>query len=140
MSPEDEEVPVGETGKIWIKGPNIFQGYLNNPEATKNALTLDGYLRTGDVGYQDCAGNIYITERVEEIIKYKGFQVAPTELEELLATHPKVDDVAVIGVYQKELASEVPRAYVVPAHEIEKGKLLEDEIAGCRTRSRVIRD
>ncbi|KAI9700576.1 MAG: hypothetical protein M1820_006730 [Bogoriella megaspora] len=113
MSPEEQEVPVGEIGELWIKGPNIFKGYLNNPEGTKNALTDDGYFRTGDVGYQDKDGNFFITDRVKELIKYKGFQVPPAELEGLLATYDIINDVAVIGVYNEEQATEVPRAYVV---------------------------
>lgn len=74
MSPEGTELPVGETGELWIKGPNIFLGYLNNPEGTLNALTEDGYFRTGDVGRQDSEGNFFITDRVKELIKYKGVQ------------------------------------------------------------------
>ncbi len=121
MSPDEHELPIGETGELWIKGPNIFLGYLNNPEGTKNALTEDGYFKTGDIGHQDKDGNFYITDRVKELIKYKGFQVAPAELEGLLMAHPDVDDAAVIGVYHAHLASEVPRAYVVPRNEaIEK--------------------
>ncbi|TKA83362.1 hypothetical protein B0A55_00997 [Friedmanniomyces simplex] len=69
MSPEHEEVPTGKAGELWIKGPNIFMGYLNNLEATKNALTSDGYFKTGDVGYQDQKGNFYITDRVKGVIK-----------------------------------------------------------------------
>lgn len=72
MSPEEVEVPVGETGELWIKGPNIFLGYLNNAEGTRKALTEDGYFKTGDVGRQDAAGNFFITDRVKELIKYKG--------------------------------------------------------------------
>ena len=114
MSPEEKELPVGETGELWIKGPNVFKGYLNNPEGTKNALTPDGYFKTGDVGHQDKDGNFYITDRVKELIKYKGFQVPPAELEGILLSHPKVNDVAVIGIYIKQQATEVPRAYIVP--------------------------
>lgn len=114
MSPEEKEMPVGEVGELWIKGPNVFKGYLNNPEGTAHALTADGYFKTGDVGYQDKNGNFYITDRVKELIKYKGFQVPPAELEGLLVSHPKVDDVAVIGVYDKNQATELPRAYIVP--------------------------
>jgi 4-coumarate--CoA ligase len=113
MDAEEKEVPIGEVGELWIKGPNIFKGYLNNPEGTKNALTDDGYFKTGDVGYQDKDGNFFITDRVKELIKYKGFQVPPAELEGLLASNEKVNDVAVIGIYNKEQATEVPRAYVV---------------------------
>ncbi|KAK4935923.1 hypothetical protein LTR66_015398, partial [Elasticomyces elasticus] len=114
MSATETEVPAGEVGELWIKGPNVFKGYLNNPAGTRNALTSDGYFKTGDVGFQDKEGNFYITDRIKELIKYKGFQVPPAELEGLLASHPKVDDVAVLGVYRADLASEVPRAYVVP--------------------------
>ncbi|KAI4289786.1 MAG: hypothetical protein L6R35_000952 [Caloplaca aegaea] len=115
MSPEEKEVPAGEVGELWIKGPNIFKGYLNNPDGTRNALTEDGFFKTGDVGYQDKDGNFYITDRVKELIKYKGFQVPPAELEGLLASHPKINDVAVLGWYDRDQATEVPRAYVVPA-------------------------
>ena len=119
---------MGEIGELWIKGPNIFKGYLNNPEGTKNALTEDGYFKTGDVGYQDKEGNFYITDRVKELIKYKGFQVPPAELEGLLASHPKIDDVAVIGIYNKEQATEVPRAYVVPAPGVKGNRETEKDI------------
>ncbi|ORY11198.1 4-coumarate-CoA ligase-like protein [Clohesyomyces aquaticus] len=115
MSPEEREVPAGKTGELWIKGPNVFKGYLNNPEMTENALTEDGYFKTGDVGHQDQEGNFYITDRVKELIKYKGFQVPPAELEGILVSHPHVNDVAVIGIYNEHQATEVPRAYVVPS-------------------------
>lgn len=128
MSPEEKELPAGEVGELWIKGPNIFKGYLNNPEGTANALTPDGYFKTGDVGYQDKAGNFFITDRVKELIKYKGFQVPPAELEGLLVAHPKIDDVAVIGIFMEEQATEVPRAYVTPAKGVEAGPALEKEI------------
>jgi acyl-CoA synthetase (AMP-forming)/AMP-acid ligase II len=128
MSPEEKEVPAGETGELWIKGPNIFQGYLNNVEGTKNALTEDGYFKTGDVGHQDEEGNFYITDRVKELIKYKGFQVPPAELEGYLLGHPDIDDVAVIGIQDHEQATEVPRAYVVPRKGVEAGKAKEKEI------------
>jgi acyl-CoA synthetase (AMP-forming)/AMP-acid ligase II len=126
MSAEGKEVPVGEVGELWLKGPNIFLGYLNNPKSIHGAKTEDGYFKTGDVGYQDEKGNFYITDRIKELIKYKGFQVPPAELEGLLSTHHEIDDVAVIGVYDKDQATEVPRAYVVPKkgmkadHEMEK--------------------
>lgn len=130
MSPEEKEVSAGEVGELWLKGPNIFKGYLNNVEGTKNALTEDGYFKTGDVGYQDKDGNFYITDRVKELIKYKGFQVPPAELEGYLAGHDKIDDAAVIGIFKDELATEVPRAYIVPKKGIEASKALEDEIVG----------
>ena len=77
MSSDGEEVPAGEPGELWLKGPNIFKGYWKNPEATKSSLTEDGYFKTGDVGYQDKEHNFFITDRVKELIKYKGFQVPP---------------------------------------------------------------
>lgn len=128
MTPEGTEVPLGEVGELWIKGPNIFKGYLNNIEGTRNALTFDGYFKTGDVGYVDKAGNFYITDRVKELIKYKGFQVPPAELEGILASHPKVEDVAVLGIYDESQATEVPRAYLVPSPGIKGDVKMEHEI------------
>ncbi|KAL8720833.1 MAG: hypothetical protein Q9225_002350 [Loekoesia sp. 1 TL-2023] len=128
MSPEEKEVPLGEVGEIWIKGPNVFKGYLNNPGGTKNTLTEDGFFKTGDVGYQDHKGNFYITDRVKELIKYKGFQVPPAELEGLLASYPKIHDVAVVGLYDKDQATEVPRAYVVLAPGVENTKEVQADI------------
>jgi len=128
MSPEETEVPAGEVGELWMKGPNVFKGYHNNPEGTKNALTEDGYFKTGDVGYQDRDGNFYITDRVKELIKYKGFQVPPAELEGLLLSHPKINDVAVVGIYSEDQATEVPRAYIVPAPGVEGGRKTEEDI------------
>ncbi|KAF2763899.1 acetyl-CoA synthetase-like protein [Teratosphaeria nubilosa] len=128
MSPEEKELPKGETGELWIKGPNIFMGYLNNAEGTKNALTDDGYFKTGDVGYQDKDGNFYITDRIKELVKYKGFQVPPAELEGYLVGYPKIADAAVLGVFKEELATEVPVAYVVPAKGVEASPATEKEI------------
>jgi acyl-coenzyme A synthetase/AMP-(fatty) acid ligase len=128
MDAEEKEVPAGETGELWIKGPNIFKGYLNNPDGTKHALTEDGYFKTGDVGHQDAKGNFYITDRVKELIKYKGFQVPPAELEGLLIGNEDIDDVAVIGIYDASQATEVPRAYVVTKKGLEGSKALEKKI------------
>ena len=128
MSPEEKELPIGETGELWIKGPNIFKGYHNNAEGTKNALTSDGYFKTGDVGHQDKDGNFYITDRVKELIKYKGFQVPPAEMEGLLISHPMVNDVAVVGVDNKDLATEVPRAYIVLKPGVEESPKTADDI------------
>ncbi|KIX05989.1 uncharacterized protein Z518_03963 [Rhinocladiella mackenziei CBS 650.93] len=123
MSPDGKELGPGEAGELWLAGPNVFKGYWKNEEATKDAMTPDGYFKTGDVGYQDQNHNFYITDRVKELIKYKGFQVAPAELEGKLMDHPRINDVAVIGVYDEEQHTEVPRAYVVASqgHDSEKG-------------------
>lgn len=110
---EPQEVPIGEVGELYMRGPNIFLGYHNNPTATAASISPGGWFRTGDVGYQDPNGNFYITDRVKELIKYKGFQVAPAELEGILADNDAINDVAVIGVESKEHGTEVPRAYVV---------------------------
>ena len=128
MSADEKELSVGEVGELWIKGPNVFKGYLNNVEGTKNALTPNGYFKTGDVGYQDTEGNFYITDRIKELIKYKGFQVPPAELEGLLVSHPHIDDVAVLGVWKEEQATEVPLAYVVPKKDVQPSPTLEKEI------------
>jgi acyl-CoA synthetase (AMP-forming)/AMP-acid ligase II len=116
-TPEDDsepvEVPAGQVGELYMRGPNIFLGYHKNKKATEGCLSADGWFRTGDVGYQDENFDFYITDRVKELIKYKGFQVPPAELEGLLVNNELVDDVAVIGIYSEEHGSEVPRAYVV---------------------------
>ncbi|KAL4998051.1 hypothetical protein BDV10DRAFT_168157 [Aspergillus recurvatus] len=115
--PEDDseptEVPTGEVGELYLRGPNVFQGYHNNPAATADSISPDGWFRTGDVGYQDPKGNFYITDRVKELIKYKGFQVAPAELEGILVDNPAVDDVAVVGIESAEYGTEVPVAFIV---------------------------
>ncbi|RAL03398.1 acyl--CoA ligase [Aspergillus ibericus CBS 121593] len=110
---EPVEVPAGQIGELYMRGPNIFLGYHNNPSATAECLTPDGWFRTGDVGYQDPQGNFYITDRVKELIKYKGFQVAPAELEGILLDNDAIDDVAVIGLESEAHGTEVPLAYVV---------------------------
>lgn len=100
MDPEDgkTEVPDGERGEIWAQGPNIMKGYWRNEKATRETLTPDGWLRTGDIAYKDPSGNFFVVDRMKELIKVKGMQVAPAELEAQLLEHPKVVDAAVIGV------------------------------------------
>ena len=95
-----------------------MKGYLDNEAATKSTLTEDGWLHSGDIGYYDEAHRFYIVDRLKELIKVKGFQVAPAELEDLLRLNKKVQDVAVIGV-PHERYGEVPRAYVVKAASVE---------------------
>ena len=125
---DGNEVPLGSTGELWLKGPSVMLGYLNNPNATKSSMSDDGYFKTGDIGHQDAQGNVFITDRIKELIKYKGFQVAPAELEGKLMGHPKIDDAAVVGVYVDELATEVPRAYVVLKPGLGRSDELADEI------------
>ena len=107
-----EELGVGQRGELWCKGPNLMKGYLNNPEATAATLDSDGFLHTGDVAVIDENGIVSIVDRVKELIKYKGYQVPPAELEALLLTHPAIADAAVIGVRDDE-GEEVPKAFVV---------------------------
>lgn len=124
---QNTELPPGKEGEIYLRGPNIFVGYHQNPTATAEAFS-DGWFRSGDVGYVDDGGNLFLTDRFKELIKYNGFQVAPAQLEGLLLGHEAVDDVAVIGVYSKERATELPRAYVVVAQEFQAGEELERAI------------
>jgi acyl-CoA synthetase (AMP-forming)/AMP-acid ligase II len=107
-----EEVGPGGRGELWVKGPNVMVGYLNNPEATALTLDADGYLHTGDVATVTEEGVFTIVDRVKELIKYKGYQVPPAELEALLLTHDQIADAAVIGVKDDE-GEEVPKAFVV---------------------------
>ncbi|KAK1613433.1 hypothetical protein QYE76_037106 [Lolium multiflorum] len=111
-------------GEICIRGKQIMKGYLNDPEATKNTIDKDGWLHTGDIGYVDDDDEIFIVDRLKEIIKYKGFQVPPAELEALLITHPEIKDAAVVSM-QDELAGEVPVAFVV---RTEGSEISENEI------------
>ena len=128
MSEAGTELEPGQTGELWLKGPNVMLGYYKNPEATKNAITEDGYYKTGDVGYVDEKGNFYITDRVKELIKYNGFQVAPAELEGVLAVHPKVEDCAVLGLFAPDLGTELPTAFVVLKEGIEDNGATEKEL------------
>ena len=106
----------GEDGEVWIRGPQVMKGYLNNPEATRATIDEAGWLHTGDIGHVDEDGHLFIVDRLKELIKYKGFQVAPAELEALLLTHPQVTDAAVIGCPDDE-AGELPTAFVVLAED-----------------------
>jgi acyl-CoA synthetase (AMP-forming)/AMP-acid ligase II len=107
-----EDAEEGGRGELWVKGPNVMQGYLNNEEATKETIDEEGWLHTGDVAIVDEDGYFSIVDRVKELIKYKGFQVAPAELEALLVQHPCVSDAAVIPVPDEE-AGEIPKAFLV---------------------------
>lgn len=122
----DKDLGVGEPGEILIRGPQVMKGYLGHPDATAAMIDPDGWLHTGDVGHVDADGWLFVVDRVKELIKYKGFQVAPAELEALLLTHPGIADAAVIGSYNDE-HNEVPHAYVVrqpAAADLSEGEVM----------------
>jgi acyl-CoA synthetase (AMP-forming)/AMP-acid ligase II len=113
------EMPDGERGELCVRGPNVMAGYFHNDEATRRTIDEDGWLHTGDVAVVDAEGDFFIVDRVKELIKYKGYQVPPAELEALLLTHDAIADAAVIPV-PDEKAGEIPKAYVVrkPDHDL----------------------
>jgi acyl-CoA synthetase (AMP-forming)/AMP-acid ligase II len=116
------DLPSGQPGEVWVRGPNVMKGYLNNPEATAKTVDADGWLHTGDIGIADDDGYLTVVDRLKELIKVKGFQVAPAELESLLLKHPLIADVAVIPVFD-EHSGEVPKAIVV-----KRDSLTEEEV------------
>jgi acyl-CoA synthetase (AMP-forming)/AMP-acid ligase II len=117
------EVGANQTGELWIRGPQVMKGYLNNPEATAATLDDDGWLHTGDMATVDDDGYFFIVDRLKELIKYKGFQVPPAELEAVLLSHPKIADAAVIPIPDEE-AGEVPKAYVVVKEDVSEDEIM----------------
>lgn len=119
-----ETLPPGQRGEVCVRGPQIMKGYLNNPEATAGTIDSDAWLHTGDIGYADEDGHFFIVDRAKELIKYKGFQVPPAELEAVLLTHPCIGDAAVIPCHDDE-AGEVPKAIVVLKQPVKADAILE---------------
>jgi acyl-CoA synthetase (AMP-forming)/AMP-acid ligase II len=114
----------GKEGELCVRGPQVMKGYLNRPEATVATIDREGWLHTGDIAYADEDGHFYIVDRAKELIKYKGFQVPPAELEGILLTHPAIADAAVIPVPDAE-AGELPKAYVVLKRDASAEEIME---------------
>jgi acyl-CoA synthetase (AMP-forming)/AMP-acid ligase II len=130
-----EDVEPGEPGELLVRGPQVMKGYLGNEQATRGAFT-EGWLRTGDVARVDADGWFWIVDRIKELIKVKGFQVAPAELEALLLTHPAVADACVIGVPDPD-AGEIPKGFVVLRGEVTPADLLDYVAARVAPHKRV---
>lgn len=125
------ESGLSDTGELWFKGPNVMAGYLNNEEATRQTIDADGFLHTGDLARVDPTGCVFIVDRLKELIKYKGYQVPPAELEAVLLGHPSIADAAVIGVVDTESGEEVPKAFVVRQPDTElTAEAVMDYVAG----------
>jgi long-chain acyl-CoA synthetase len=119
------ELPVGEDGEIIIHGPQVMLGYWRDPEET--ALTLrNGWIHTGEIGHLDTEGYLYIVDRKKDMIKYKGFSIAPAELEAVLAEHPAVQESAVVAVPDEE-AGEIPKAFVI-LHSDVSSRVTDEEL------------
>lgn len=118
------ELEPGAEGEVCVRGPQVMKGYLNQPEATAELIDSEGWLHTGDIGYADEDGALFIVDRLKELIKYKGRQVAPAELEAVLLSHPAVADAAVIPS-PDEFAGEVPIAFVVLKESVSAAEIIE---------------
>ncbi|KAH8515037.1 hypothetical protein Peur_046589 [Populus x canadensis] len=131
VDPESgKALPVNQTGELWLRAPSVMKGYFRNAEATSSTIDSEGWLRTGDLCYIDDDGFIFVVDRLKELIKYKGYQVPPAELEALLLAHPEISDAAVIPFPDKDVG-QFPMAYVVrKAGSNLSEKAVEDFIAG----------
>jgi len=118
-----EDLPADATGELWVRGPQLMTGYLGNPTATAATVDADGWLRTGDLTRIDVDGNVFVEDRLKELIKVKGMQVAPAEVEAVLRTHPAVADAAVIPI-PDDRAGERPKAVVVAAGSASAAEIL----------------
>ncbi|HEY2814632.1 MAG TPA: AMP-binding protein [Acidimicrobiales bacterium] len=121
-----DDVLVGDAGEVWVAGPNVFKGYWNDPEATSRALTDDGWLRTGDVAVVDDDGQLFLVDRMKDLIIVSGFNVFPAEVESVLGEHPAVESCAVVGV-EHPYTGEAVKAFVVvaPGRSVEEDDLIE---------------
>jgi long-chain acyl-CoA synthetase len=120
------DVYVGDPGEVWVRGPNVFQGYWDDPEATHRALTDEGWLRTGDIAVVDDGGCLYLVDRAKDLIIVSGFNVHPAEVEDVLLAHPDVDGAAVVGVEHPH-TGEAVKAFVLlaPGAAVEEDELID---------------
>lgn len=137
-----DDVPVGDSGEVWVKGPNVFAGYWNDPEATARVLDRDGWLHTGDIGLVDDDGYLYLVDRVKDLIIVSGFNVYPAEIEDVLMRHQAVLEAGVVGVSHPH-TGEAVRAFVVlkPGAEADEDSLIDhchDHIARYKCPSKVL--
>ncbi|KAI9026441.1 hypothetical protein CLU79DRAFT_844170 [Phycomyces nitens] len=123
-----EEVKDGSMGELCIKGPTVTPGYYNNPTATAAAIDQDGFLHCGDLFRVDKDGFFYFISRIKDMIKYYGYQISPSDIEDVLITHPEISECCVVGHYSEELSTEIPKAYVVLKSSQVKGRT-EEELA-----------
>ncbi len=120
-----EDAPQGGPGELWLKGPNMTGGYIDNPQANQSAFDKEGWYNTGDVCTISLEGHLQVVGRTKELIKYNGFQVSPTELEAYLISHPAVLDAAVNGIWDSVKMTELPTAYVVLKEQLKLGEKVE---------------
>ncbi|KAL4891168.1 hypothetical protein BDV59DRAFT_209287 [Aspergillus ambiguus] len=118
------DIPNGQPGEICVSAPGIMLGYKDNKAATEEAMLEPGWYRTGDIGYLDLKGYLVIIDRIKDVIKYKGFQISPTELEEIIGQHPMVADSGVTSVWDDSEATEIPQAFIVPIRQLSSGDQL----------------
>jgi long-chain acyl-CoA synthetase len=123
---DDGEIPAGDVGEIWVRGPNVFAGYFRDADATDAVLTEDGWLRTGDMATVDDDGYIWLVDRAKDLVIVSGFNVYPAEVEDVLVSHPDVDEVGVIGVPHPH-TGEAVKAFVVASEgsDIDEETLIE---------------
>jgi acyl-CoA synthetase (AMP-forming)/AMP-acid ligase II len=144
INEKGEELGDDQEGEFLFRGPSIMKGYFNNPKANAEVFTGDGWMRTGDVGkFQSATGEFFILDRIKELIKYKGLQVAPAELEAVIMGLDIVADVCVVGVYDNSQATEIPRAYVVLQPSVENNdktyKQIDDYVTSNVTNYKKLR-
>jgi long-chain acyl-CoA synthetase len=118
-----KELPPGQLGEVWVKGPQVIKGYYKDPERTKETF-IDGWVRTGDLGYMDEDGYLYIKGRIKEVIKAKGYSVDPADIEDVVKSHPKVLDCAAVGIPHEKYGEEIVVFVVLR----EKGPVDEKEL------------